>query len=243
MGAVVAIDDFFGRRVYTIDDSSGACIECNVSVKIVRPEANNSNTYSLEPPKMNFEVEGSEDVDVGHIVDVKGLLSTFRGEMTIQIQKINTIRATQEEVVLWERRIVFDRDVLRRPWTLTQRQIDKCRRTAEEDADKQKRREEKAKRREQHGDTSERHGKRPAIELDGYGRPKHARRQPDTRDPPPVELDGYGRPKRPKGSRSTGLRSAAQRREEAKGDGASVRGSSRIVLDESMRGKYSALGL
>lgn len=250
VGAVVAIDDFYGRRVYTIDDSSGVCIECNVSVKIVRPTGA-ANTYSLAPPKMEFEVPECEAVDVGHIVDIKGLLSTFREEMTIQIQKINALRATEEEVVLWERRIVFERDVLGQPWVLTAKQIDRCRRTAEQDADKEKRREEKARRQER-----EKHaGQDPSVELDGYGRPKKQRRarprrpdqeqthgEPDFQELPlTVELDGYGRPKKPKGPRPRGPPLATERREEPKES--SSKASSRLVLDDGMRGKYSALGL
>lgn len=35
VGVVVAVDEFEGRRVYTIDDSSGACLECSCVVPIV----------------------------------------------------------------------------------------------------------------------------------------------------------------------------------------------------------------
>jgi endo-1,3(4)-beta-glucanase len=36
VGVVVAVDEFEGRKVYTIDDSSGACLECSCVVPIVK---------------------------------------------------------------------------------------------------------------------------------------------------------------------------------------------------------------
>ncbi|RDA93880.1 hypothetical protein CP533_4515 [Ophiocordyceps camponoti-saundersi (nom. inval.)] len=117
VGVVVAVDDFASRRVYTVDDSSGACIEA-----------------------LPGGQEQDDDIDVGSVVDVKGGLSLFRDEKQIKIERIKRLRTTADELVLWERRAKFRRDVLDRPWVLERVEIRRCRREAErsEKTDKRK---------------------------------------------------------------------------------------------------------
>lgn len=208
---------------------------------------------------MEFGVPGCEAVDVGHVVDVKGLLSMFRSEMTIQAQKLNILKSTEDEVALWERRSLVQRDILDQPWVLTEKQIRRCRRAAEEGADEKKKREEREQRRAAakapaRDSGLDDHTQQAAVELDSYGRPKKVRRtrEESTRttlerdemsQEPDVagvvqELDQYGRPKKPKGSKAYGFDKHTR-----KTGGTAARQVSRLVVDESMRGKYSALGI
>ncbi|KYK54981.1 Protein stn1 [Drechmeria coniospora] len=116
VGVVVAIDEYAGRRVYTIDDSSAACIEALVSLAATK----DADGPSLYP-----------DIDVGAVVDVKGSLSTFRNERQIKIEKMFLVRGTTQEVTLWEKRGTFRRDVLDTPWVLSLREVRRCRKEAE----------------------------------------------------------------------------------------------------------------
>jgi hypothetical protein len=80
---VVAIDEFTGRRVYTIDDSSGACIECTVKMPISTVvDGNAAATGDTGPKKVDANPPLPTDpfptIDVGCVVDIKGGLSSFR---------------------------------------------------------------------------------------------------------------------------------------------------------------------
>lgn len=164
-GIVVAIDEFYGRRVFTIDDSSGACIETitkytpppkpeiKTNATAEAPNGNVQDTIASAPePAAKKDDEPQialpyEDLDVGHVVDVKGRLTSFRDEMQIEIVKMTTLRSTEQEIALWERRTKFRQEVLERPWTLTEREIRRCQNeteTEEEKAARKKRRLKKA---------------------------------------------------------------------------------------------------
>lgn len=118
---VVAVDEFPHRRIYTVDDSDGLCIECIADVP-------KSDSYdSAKATTANIP----KDVDVGTVVDVKGGLALFRGNKQIKIEKMTVLRSTDEEVVLWEKARQFRGDVLDKPWNLTDRQVRRCRKEAE----------------------------------------------------------------------------------------------------------------
>lgn len=158
VGVVVGIDEFYGRRVFTVDDSSGACIETTASYTPISSKLETSASTTEYVPKVNPKnAEASEakdtvpakgkdgeakatlpfeDLDVGHVVDVKGRLSTFRDEIQIEILRLTMLRSTQQEIALWERRATFRHEVLEKPWVLTERQIRRCRKEAEPEEDK-----------------------------------------------------------------------------------------------------------
>lgn len=153
VGIVVAIEDFYTRRVYTIDDSSGACIEALVTGKHVagsgQGEKETSSVQTTtkdtakegEPPKEQAPTAATAqgghiefpygDVDIGTIVDIKGSLTTYREEKQIKIEKLLPVRSTMQEVALWEKRNKFHTDVLAKPWVLSPEVVRKCRRKAE----------------------------------------------------------------------------------------------------------------
>ncbi|KAM0527889.1 hypothetical protein ACHAPW_003626 [Verticillium nonalfalfae] len=151
VGVVVAIDDVYNRRIFTIDDSSGACIECNVAVKVipaVLPTFGDKDPLAYAPRRLEFLQPGCDDVDVGAVVDIKGSVALFRDEKTVKIQKVKMVRSTAQEVALWEKRDNFKRDVLGVPWVVGEKQMRRCRREAEGRERKEKREEKDRQRRE-----------------------------------------------------------------------------------------------
>lgn len=145
VGVVVAIDDFANLRAYTIDDSSGACIEAIISVSPPPKPASAATgtddasaaaaTGSGPPVGLNGPPTTPYDhIDVGDVVDVKGALSEFRDEQQIKVEKMLSVKGTNGEVALWEKRAKFRADVLDTPWVLDDKAIRKCRREAERSA-------------------------------------------------------------------------------------------------------------
>lgn len=136
VGVVVAMEDFAGpgknsasRRVYTVDDSSGACIEATL---LVPAETDKTGALGGKADTKTLQAQPSHrDLDVGAVVDVKGALSTFRDEKQIKVERMVCLRDTAQELALWEKRERFRRDVLDRPWVLGDRDIRRCRKEAE----------------------------------------------------------------------------------------------------------------
>ncbi|KAM0331558.1 hypothetical protein ACHAQA_003236 [Verticillium albo-atrum] len=195
VGIVVAIDDYASRRIFTIDDSSGACIECNVTVKVEPaplPTYGDAGTLAFAPRRLEFQLPGCEDIDVGSVVDIKGSVAVFREEKTVNIQKVKVLRSTAQEVALWERRAEFKRDVLGQPWVVGEKQLRRCRREAEGRDRKQRRVDEEKKRREE--------AEKPATGLESSRRRKLGGPAGSaTEGTPDIEeiADGLGRSKRP----------------------------------------------
>ncbi|KAL6917675.1 hypothetical protein ACHAPO_000516 [Fusarium lateritium] len=151
VGLVVAIDEFTGRRVYTIDDSSGACIECTVKMPAFSGVDGNAAAAGDAAPKKAdanppLPTDPFPTIDVGCVVDIKGGLSSFRDERQLTIEKMFVVQNTQQEVVLWEKRIKFQSKVLAKPWVLRKSEIRRCRHEAErsEEAAERKRKRTKA---------------------------------------------------------------------------------------------------
>ena len=138
----MAVDEYAQRRVYTVDDSSGVCIECVVTLapkpqtaeggQSDRKEAQaetSANVQKPEPPVPTIPVP--DELDVGSIVDVKGGLKIFRAQFQIKVEKIALLHTTEQEVAFWNKVWQFRVDVLSRPWSLDRKEIRKCRKEAE----------------------------------------------------------------------------------------------------------------
>lgn len=151
-GVVVAVDEYPGRRIYTLDDSSGVCIECTVEVlraetalaSAVAPIAGRAGPVgaarALPKDAVSISTTGAPapsktivpaEVDVGTIIDVKGGLALFRGYKQIKILKATVLRSTEHEVAFWEKVEQFRRDVLEKPWRLTDKEVRRCRKDEE----------------------------------------------------------------------------------------------------------------
>ncbi|KAI5923545.1 hypothetical protein F4810DRAFT_210666 [Camillea tinctor] len=156
-GVVVAIDEYYGRRVYTIDDSTGACIECCVTVPVpakTKPLWAISNEASSDAAKTKAAESSTEepapvlpDVDVGTIVEFRGSVSTFREHKQVKVLKTITVRSTSQEVLFWNKIRDFRRDVLSRPWVLERKEVRRCQKLANAEGDIQ---EKKHSRRKKH---------------------------------------------------------------------------------------------
>ncbi|KAL7971400.1 hypothetical protein HDV63DRAFT_402970 [Trichoderma sp. SZMC 28014] len=136
VGIVVAVEQFVNRRLYTIDDSSGSNI---VAVTTSPVSAEPKNELAAFNSRANTEPRAADirqadpyvDIDVGTVVDVKGGLSTYRDERQINVEKMVIVKSTAQEVVLWEKRTKFHREILYVPWVLRDKDIRHCRREAE----------------------------------------------------------------------------------------------------------------
>lgn len=136
VGVVVTVEQFANRRLYTIDDSSGSNIVAVTTASISAEPNNELAAYEL---RANTEARAADlhqadpyaDIDVGTVVDVKGGLSTYRDERQLNIEKMVIVKSTAQEVVLWEKRTKFRREILDVPWLLRDKDIRHCRREAE----------------------------------------------------------------------------------------------------------------
>ncbi|KAI0133674.1 hypothetical protein BJ170DRAFT_607109 [Xylariales sp. AK1849] len=119
VGVVVAIDSYYGRQVYTVDDSTGMCIEC--SLDIPTPADSDERKGSGDAQKEPTEIQPPgphPEIDVGMVIEVKGSLKLFRYEKQIKIGKMQRIRSTTQEVQFWGKIRAFRRDVLSQPWVV-----------------------------------------------------------------------------------------------------------------------------
>ncbi|KAI1173529.1 hypothetical protein F4777DRAFT_446729 [Nemania sp. FL0916] len=149
-GVVVAVDDYYGHRVYTIDDSTGQCIECALPApkpvghdhdsrqsKSTDPEADSAKTVTKAATKIHIaETRTTDnasaapvpaDIDVGMVVDIKGAVKLFRGQKQINIRKAVPVLSTNQEVLFWDKVRDFRRDILAQPWVLKDREVRRCR--------------------------------------------------------------------------------------------------------------------
>jgi hypothetical protein len=149
VGVVVAVDNYYEgkRRVFTIDDSSGACIEC-ASLPDLSPPSQPAS--SVPRPLMSSAPSASAtttttttttaaaaavgpmlmypDIRVGSVVEVKGRIVTFRHSRQLRIVSMKPVRCTAHEVVLWGKRVKFARETLGTRWAVDEKQIRRRRR-------------------------------------------------------------------------------------------------------------------
>ncbi|KAH8903206.1 hypothetical protein BR93DRAFT_931654 [Coniochaeta sp. PMI_546] len=175
-GVVVAIDEFYGKRIYTVDDSSGATIECvlnvpkqkaNLAAIAATAEEGNDGRVTQHGTKtmaVSAQAATSQDevkpvvdgdIDVGDILLVKGNITTFRNTKQIRVYKIFHLRCTEDEVQFWKKMTEFHSSVLSKPWTLTEKEVKRCRREATKSTGEEPR--------------APRRSKRRAVEADGTG--------------------------------------------------------------------------
>jgi hypothetical protein len=140
----VAVDEFATKKIYTLDDSSGMCIECVCPAPRTAIEkaiaAATSNTVVVtknkpeEVPPTGPSVTNPnvpwDKMDVGAVVKIKGGINTFRDQKQVEIIKVEILKSTDQEVKCWNEVLEFSKEVLRVPWVLTKEQEDKCRRRA-----------------------------------------------------------------------------------------------------------------
>jgi hypothetical protein len=164
-GVVVAVDEREKKHFYTIDDGSGATLECVVKVA-PRPAPGTATAGAAADPASNPLSDTlpvvDAPIDVGHVLDIKGSVGTFRENKQILAEKIVHLRSTEQEVVFWEKVAQLKQDVLSKPWVLDRREVRRCRKEEEGHTSRRQR------------DGSEKHGK-TRVERTGLERTRPSR--------------------------------------------------------------------
>ena len=176
VGVVIGLESVANGKytLLTLDDASGKCIE----VKIVRRQtiaaemegaridgddvlAFPSNTM-VDNVDVFFDnmgglprvvIDSRVVVEVGMILRIKGTLDSFRNERQIELKLVRTIKDTNEESASWLDTAKWKRDVLSKPWVLTERDMrevdDLIREEDKRERDKQRKKREWAKKYEE----------------------------------------------------------------------------------------------
>lgn len=128
---MVAIDEYYGRRIYTVDDSTGQCIECSWTLALPQekrdPEASKKGS-DAPAARVDEAAKPAPELDVGMVVDVKGTIRIFREQKQINMVRFQHIRSTNREVQLWNKMREFRATVLGKPWALRPKEVRRCRR-------------------------------------------------------------------------------------------------------------------
>ncbi|OTB13357.1 hypothetical protein K445DRAFT_320209 [Daldinia sp. EC12] len=133
VGVVVAIDEYYGHRNYTVDDSTGACIECTIHI----PKPADSRLQN--DAEKNLVPDPYSEIDVGMVVDVKGSVRVFREQRQIKVQKLQRVMSTSQEVQFWNKIRDFRKDVLTKPWVLEKKEVRRCKKQYMVDVDSRER--------------------------------------------------------------------------------------------------------
>ncbi|EAA31107.1 hypothetical protein GE21DRAFT_8619 [Neurospora crassa] len=140
-GIVVAIDvygDSSSRsrgqiQVITIDDSSGHTIECVIPLPPPAapsvPSLGKQERQQQQQPPQCLPLIDSQ-IDIGHILDIKGSLRTFREQRQVKVEKIVHLKTTEQEVAFWERVVQLRKEILDKPWKLEDKVVRRLRREA-----------------------------------------------------------------------------------------------------------------
>jgi len=248
-GVIVAIDEFFARRIFTIDDSSGMCIECTCpappspgpAIPAHLDKASDPNRMTstsalkadirkpakpeeLPTPTVETPWVPWQDIDVGAVVKIKGKPSSFREMKQVEIIKVEVMRSTEQEVRCWNEVLSFRKDVLRIPWVVSREAEEKCRRRAEK---------------EQYQRSSRKDGRRRNVDRSrGTGEDKLQKREAERRENDD-ESDDTGRKRKEKHEQK-------KRRHKTEREGLDPENKVNypsLAVRRRLAGKYDALGI
>ncbi|TGO70151.1 hypothetical protein BOTNAR_0003g00450 [Botryotinia narcissicola] len=133
IGLIVSIDTFARRRVYTIDDSSGVCIECVALLPLSPSEAPpNSNSHpppnspSITTPQIPWN-----DISECKVVRILGIVGSYMHVPQLQIVKMGMVGSTDVERKWWDEcRELKDpeRGILGREWVVASEEVERWKR-------------------------------------------------------------------------------------------------------------------
>ncbi|PWW72026.1 hypothetical protein C7212DRAFT_233400 [Tuber magnatum] len=133
VGIVVAYDDTEKMVNITVDDGSGYLMDLVA--------------WKGKPPtgkKLKFSFDDLKNVSLHSIIKAKGSLGEFRGNKQLLLRRITVLRDTNEEVNAWTETTKFKKNVLSKPWYLTEEFIsEERRRLREAEEEEEKKREKK----------------------------------------------------------------------------------------------------
>lgn len=237
-GVIIAVDEFFARRVYTVDDSSGVCIECTCPAPapapgpldrasgqlasaparpVLRVHTDAGTAPSTEAPQVPWA-----DMDVGTVVKIKGKPGTFRGVKQVEVIKVEVLRSTDQEVRCWNEVLAFRQEVLRVPWVVSPKEEDGFRKRAE--------------REKRYKSGSRKHGKRKVEKDSGVGEDKRKGKDAegqrgDESDDGRLKRDKHDQKKRGYGREEEGLKPE------------NMANYPSLAARKRLAGKYDALGI
>ncbi|KAH8599752.1 hypothetical protein B0O99DRAFT_610447 [Bisporella sp. PMI_857] len=208
VGVIVAVDDIWQRRVYTIDDSSGMCIECTCPAPtseslLAVPQHRNQHVMpapapasaatqrkkeSKKEPSTTKPIVPFQDLDVGVLVKVKGKAVIFRENKQVHIVHLEVLRSTEQEIKFWNEVLTFNQTILSQAWLVSREEEERCRRKAlkpqrKESGEGRRRRKEaeRKKRRQEKGNRSEEDEPGPEPEKNIRHKKKEMKPEPENR--------------------------------------------------------------
>lgn len=252
-GVVVGVDEYEKKTVFTLDDSSGACIECTVAgAPVVSALGISRHWDQLANIQIQEEKKGRQgevvkkkvdntpsvlkpvvpwgDIDIGTVVRVKGKIGSWWDKYQVEAVMIEVVRGLDAEVKGWNEMREFKANVLGKPWVLTMEEEEKCRRA----------RDRELRRAVKRGGDDRGKGKNCTERLDRNGRNVEVRKDRPSRNGYDGELK-----KRKDLERVQKLDGVVTRRKETEAEQlASRRRSEALSLAmKAAAGKYDALGL
>lgn len=168
------MDEFAGRKVYTIDDSSGLCIECSCIIPYATPdtkdipmhlnqgaargastvgkvkkEDKDRKSIKKDAPQQSVDTPNVPYglIDVGTVVRIKGRMSMYRDLAQVEVVSVTIVKETGIEVKFWNEARVFKTDVLSKEWVVGEREMEALR-------EKEERRRRKRARKDREGKVS-----------------------------------------------------------------------------------------
>ncbi|KUJ21741.1 uncharacterized protein LY89DRAFT_681158 [Mollisia scopiformis] len=167
-GVVVAIDEVRekkenkDKKIFTLDDSSGVCVEVTVPAPPVfeAPDAGKKHLGQLaklqegkgdkkedSTPSTENPVVPWAEIDVGTVIKVKGRVNMWWKEFQVEGVKIEVVRGLDAEVRAWDEVREFRETVLGVPWVVGKEEEERCRKVRERELRRAKKRprEEKGK--------------------------------------------------------------------------------------------------
>lgn len=167
IGVVVAIDEFATRRVYTIDDASGAGVECSCVLPAPTPASINllpgvtstskteSSNTATQPTKIEIKSAEPQSVtnpsipygiiDVGTTLKIRGRVGNFRDIVQVEVVNATVVKDMDVEVKFWDEALKFWTDVIGKEWVLSEEVVEEMGRKEERRRKKQFRREKEKK--------------------------------------------------------------------------------------------------
>ncbi|KAL8788099.1 MAG: hypothetical protein Q9213_001857 [Squamulea squamosa] len=131
----------------TLDDSSGLTIEVickkNISTSTAPLDTTVDSHGSIKLNKLPAQKDdehvcitsqGKIDLkvfEVGSVVKIKGGLSEYRGEKQVKLERISLIHTTNEEATAWAENATFHKNILYKPWVVSENHQRRAKRKAE----------------------------------------------------------------------------------------------------------------
>lgn len=117
----------------SLDDGSGACIEVKTTLRTRSERDDAEYPSNTLVDNLNFHTSlglpsvlvNNQPIGVGTVVKAKGTIDAFRDARQLKLERIWVVTETNEEVKAWSETANWKRDILSKPWVLTQEQRNK----------------------------------------------------------------------------------------------------------------------